>query len=152
MFIDSVAGFVATSLGASYSTAKLGLRGFAMALSGEIRSRGLDVTIMYPFFTRTAILKSPVFGNAKVPPMPRIFISDPDKVMCTALRGVDSRQLHVCPGFYSKFMWQALRFWPVAFVFSGVVSGLLLMLVRFACHFYGEGCNDWYDEKILRDG
>lgn len=113
VFIDSVAGFVATSLGASYSAAKFGLRGFAMALSGEIRSRGLDVTIIYPFFTRTAILKSPVFGNAKVPPMPRIFINDPDKVVHTALRGVDSRQLHVRPGFYSKFMWQALRFWPV---------------------------------------
>ncbi|MDI1302579.1 MAG: SDR family NAD(P)-dependent oxidoreductase [bacterium] len=113
VFVDSVAGFVATPLGTSYSAAKFGLRGFAMALSGEIRRRGLDVTIIYPFFTRTAILKSPTFGKAKIPAMPKIFIDEPDDVIHTALRAVDRRQLHVRPGFYSKFMWQTLRFWPM---------------------------------------
>lgn len=113
VFIDSVAGFVATALGTSYSAAKFGLRGFAMALSGEVRKRGVEVTIIYPFFTRTAILKAPTFGSAKIPVMPGIFIDDPDKVIHTALTGVNNRSLHVRPGFYSKFMWQALRFWPV---------------------------------------
>ena len=113
VFIDSVAGFVATKLGTSYSAAKFGLRGFAMALSGEIRARGLDVTIIYPFFTRTAILKAPVFGKAKLPVMPRIFIDDPDKVIDAALKGIAKRELHVRTGFYSKFMWQVLRVWPV---------------------------------------
>jgi short-subunit dehydrogenase len=113
VFIDSVAGFVATALGSSYSAAKFGLRGFAMALAGEVRSRGLDVTIIYPFFTRTAIIKAPSFGKAKIPVMPRLFIDDPDKVIHTALAGVNRRALHVRPGFYSKFMWQTLRFWPV---------------------------------------
>jgi short-subunit dehydrogenase len=113
VFVDSVAGFVATPLGSSYSAAKFGLRGFAMALSGETRSRGVDVTIIYPFFTRTGILKSPVFGSARIPVMPRIFIDDPDRVIHTALAGVNRRQLHVRPGFYSKFMWQVVRFWPV---------------------------------------
>lgn len=110
VFIDSVAGFVATSLGSTYSAAKFGLRGFAMALSGELRHRGLDVTIVYPFFTRTAILKVPVFGKAPVPVMPRIFIDEPDDVIAEALRGVERRKLHVRTGFYSKFMWQVLRF------------------------------------------
>lgn len=113
VFIDSVAGFVATPLGTSYSAAKFGLRGFAMALSGETRNRGVDVTIIYPFFTRTNILKVPVFGNAKIPVMPQIFIDEPDDVIHAALRGVDRRTLHVRPGFYSRFMWQVLRFWPV---------------------------------------
>lgn len=113
VFVSSVAGFVATALGSSYSAAKFGLRGFAMSLAGEIRPRGLDVTIVYPFFTRTAILKSPVFGDAKVPVLPRIFIDDPDRVIHAALQGVDRRRLHVRPGFYSKFMWQVIRFWPV---------------------------------------
>lgn len=113
VFVSSVAGFVATALGSSYSAAKHGLRGFAMSLSGEIRPRGLDVTIIYPFFTRTAILKSPTFGKARIPVMPKIFIDDPDKVIHAALRAVDRRRLHVWPGFYSKFMAQAVRFWPV---------------------------------------
>lgn len=113
VFISSVAGFIATSLGASYSSAKFGIRAFAMALAGEIRPRGLDVTIVYPFFTRTAILKSPTFGSAKIPVMPRIFIDEPDDVIRTALRAVDRRRLHVRPGFYSKFMWNVQRFWPV---------------------------------------
>lgn len=113
VFIDSVAGFVATALGASYSAGKFGLRGFAMALSGEVRKRGVDVTIVYPFFTRTPILKVPAFGHAKIPVMPKIFINEPDDVIDTALKGMSDRALHVRPGFYSKFMWQALRFWPV---------------------------------------
>lgn len=113
VFIDSVAGFVATSLGSSYSAAKFGLRGFAMALSGEVRSRGLDVTIIYPFFTRTAILKVPVFGSAKIPVMPKIFIDEPDDVVHAGLKGINNRALHVRTGFYSKFMWQTLRIWPV---------------------------------------
>lgn len=113
VFISSVAGFVATALGSSYSAAKFGLRGFAMALSGELRGRGVDVTLVYPFFTRTAILKVPVFGKAKVPVMPRLFIDEPDDVIAEALRGVERRRLHVHTGFYSKFMRQALRLWPV---------------------------------------
>lgn len=113
VFIDSVAGFVATALGSSYSAAKFGLRGFAMALAGEARPRGVDVSIIYPFFTRTNILKAPVFGKAKIPVMPRIFIDNPDKVIHTALAGINKRSLHVRTGFYSKFMWQALRIWPV---------------------------------------
>lgn len=113
VFISSVAGFIATSLGASYSAAKFGIRAFAMALAGEIRPRGLDVTIVYPFFTRTAILKSPTFGKARIPVMPRLFIDDPERVIHAALRAVDRRRLHVRPGFYAKFMWQVQRFWPV---------------------------------------
>lgn len=113
VFVSSVAGFIATSLGASYSAAKFGIRGFAMALAGEVRPRGVDVTIIYPFFTRTAILKSPTFGTARIPVMPRLFIDDPDKVIRTALHAVDRRWLHVRPGFYAKFMWQVQRFWPV---------------------------------------
>ncbi|MBK7976984.1 MAG: SDR family NAD(P)-dependent oxidoreductase [Deltaproteobacteria bacterium] len=113
VFVDSVAGFVATPLGTTYSAAKFGLRGFAMALAGELRKRAVDVTIVYPFFTRTAILKSPKLGDAKVPVMPRILIDDPDRVIRTALRAVDRRRLHVWPGFYSKVLWQAVRFWPV---------------------------------------
>lgn len=113
VFIDSVAGFVATSLGAPYSAGKFGLRGFAMALAGELRPRGIDVTIVYPFFTRTPILKVPSFGSAKIPVMPRIFINEPDDVIATAVRGMARKRLHVRPGFYAQFMWQAVRFWPV---------------------------------------
>jgi len=113
VFVDSVAGFFATPLRTSYSTARFGLRGFVMALSGKIRRRGLDVTIIYPFFTCTAILKAPSYGKAIIPVMPKIFIDEPDEVIHTALRAVDRRQLHVRPGFYSRFMWQTLRFWPM---------------------------------------
>jgi len=45
--------------------------------------------------------------------MPSIFIDDPDRVIHTALMAVNRRWLHVRPGFFSKFMWQAVRFWPV---------------------------------------
>jgi len=113
IYVSSVAGFVATPLAVSYSTSKFGVRAFAMALHGEIRKHGIRTTIVYPFFSKTPILKSPVFGNPEVAVMPGFCASSPGHVVTCTLKGARKGRLHICPGFFSKVMWLAVRLYPV---------------------------------------
>jgi uncharacterized protein len=113
IYVSSVAGFVATPLAVSYSTSKFGLRAFAMALHGEIRKYGIRTSIVYPFFSKTPILKSQVFGNPKVSVMPGFCATSPEYVVTCTLKGAEKGRLHICPGFFSKVMWLAVRLHPV---------------------------------------
>jgi short-subunit dehydrogenase len=113
MYISSVAGFVATPYAVSYTTSKFAVRAFAMALHGEYRDRGIRTTIVYPFFSKTPILKSTVFGNPKARYLPGFVATTADQVVSCALGGAAKGRLHVCPGFFSKFMWVAVRLRPV---------------------------------------
>jgi short-subunit dehydrogenase len=49
VFMSSVAGFVPTSFETAYSTSKFAIRGFGMAMHGELAKKGIKVTNIYPF-------------------------------------------------------------------------------------------------------
>lgn len=113
VFVSSVAGFVATPFGIPYTAAKFGLRAFAMALYGESAKRGVDVSIVYPFYTRTDIIQSKVYGNPPVKTMPAFFIEDPDTVIREVVQGISARKLHIFPGKFSRLLWNAGKFYPL---------------------------------------
>lgn len=113
IYISSVAGFVATPYAVPYTTSKFGLRALAMAVHGEVRTHGIRTSIVYPFFSKTSIMKSKVFGNPNIKTMPDFFAGDPEYVVRTTLRGASKGKLHIQPDYFSKFMWQAVRFAPV---------------------------------------
>lgn len=113
LYVSSVAGFVATPFGTAYTTSKFGLRAFAMSMHGETKKYGIKSSIVYPFWAKTAIMKSQVFGNPKMKTMPDFFASEPDYVVRKALQGISKGKLHICPGFFSKLMWQVVRFVPL---------------------------------------
>lgn len=113
IYVSSVAGFVATPLAVSYSTSKFGVRAFAMALHGEIRKHGVRTTIVYPFFSKTPILRSQVFGDPKTAVLPGFCATSAGHVVACTIEGAAKGRLHVCPGFFSKVMWLAVRLHPV---------------------------------------
>jgi uncharacterized protein len=113
IYVSSVAGFVATPLAVAYSTSKFAVRAHAMALHGEYRKRGIRTTIVYPFFSKTPILKSAVFGNPKPSYLPGFVATTADQVVACTLEGARKGRLHVCPGFFSRLMWLAVRLHPV---------------------------------------
>jgi uncharacterized protein len=113
IYVSSVAGFVATPFAVSYSASKFGLRSFAMALHGEVRKRGIRTTIVYPFFSKTPILKSRVFGDPKTSYLPGFCATSAGQVVSATLVGAAHGRLHVCPGFFAKLMWAAVRLYPV---------------------------------------
>ncbi len=95
--ISSVAGLVGAPGLTAYCASKFGLRGFSEALYADVRRHGVDVTAIYPFFARTAILQSERFGgdNANLPSW---LIYEPARVMADLVEGIRRRQLHVYPG------------------------------------------------------
>jgi uncharacterized protein len=113
VFMSSVAGFIPTSFETAYSVSKFGVRSFAMALAGELKGKGIDVTIVYPFWADTNILKSPSFGSrrAKRPASP--FVLRPEKIVGAAVKGIMKRRLHVYPDPFSKACWHLNRLFPI---------------------------------------
>jgi uncharacterized protein len=115
VFMSSVAGFVATSQGTPYSSSKFGLRGFGMALSGELKDKGVNVTSVYPWWVKTDLLKAPEYGTTKIDklPFPGLLVDRPEKVVREIIRGIRRDELHVYPGAYSKGAWFVSRIIPL---------------------------------------
>ena len=113
VFISSVAGFVPTAYETAYSASKCALRGFGMALSGELAGAGVSVTNIYPFWADTRILNSDSFGRKQARRVPSFLVDSPEKVVSEAIRGIEKRKRHVYPGFFAKAVWQLTRFRPI---------------------------------------
>ena len=114
VYISSVAGYIATAFGTSYSASKFGIRGFAMAIKGENKSKNIDVSIIYPFFTKTNIIyNSKIYGDAPYKKMPTIFKQNPDKIVLNAVKGIDCKKLHIHTDFFSDFMSYANKVTPI---------------------------------------
>lgn len=54
VFISSISGKVATAGQSLYNATKFGLRGFALALRGDLEGRGVGVSTVFPGFIRDA--------------------------------------------------------------------------------------------------
>lgn len=54
VFISSISGKVATAGQSLYNATKFGLRGFALALRGDLEDRGVGVSTVFPGFIRDA--------------------------------------------------------------------------------------------------
>lgn len=115
VFMSSVAGFIPTSQGTPYSCSKFGLRGFGMALWGEVRARGVDVTCVYPWWVMTDLLKSPEFGSAQVGrlPLPGLLTDRPERVVREIVRSMRKGRLHCYPGIYAKGAWLVSKIVPL---------------------------------------
>ena len=111
--VSSVSGFVATSSGAPYSTSKFGVRGFGMALHGEAKQFGINVTNVYPFYSPTPLLSTASDGNFKVSKTPNFLYSSPESIVNAAINGLRKNKLHVYPGAISRILYFAIKFWPI---------------------------------------
>jgi NAD(P)-dependent dehydrogenase (short-subunit alcohol dehydrogenase family) len=97
VYVSSVAGLIGVPHLSAYSAAKFGLRGFAEAIAAEVKSHGLAVTVLYPYFARTPILDSPHYGGTR-PALDAGFVYEPEVVIAALVAGVRQRKLHVYPG------------------------------------------------------
>lgn len=113
VFLSSVAGFIPTSFETTYSISKFAVRGFGMALKGELAKSGISITNIYPFWANTNILNSPSYGKARARRVPSFLIDPPEKVVSASIKGIEKKKLHVYPGFWAKATWWAGKFWPI---------------------------------------
>jgi short-subunit dehydrogenase len=84
-----------------------------MALSGELKGKGMDVTNIYPFCVKTDLLKSSEYGSAMINKLSSFFAGSRAKVIQEAIEGIRKRKLHVYPGMYAKIVSSASRWTPI---------------------------------------
>ena len=111
--ISSVSGYVATSLGAPYSTSKFGIRGFGMALHAEAKKFGINVTNVYPFYSPTPLLNMQTDGSSKVKKTPKFLYDSPELIVSSAIKGLRKNKLHVYPGIWPRILYNAIKIWPI---------------------------------------
>jgi len=100
--VSSVAGLVGVPGATPYCAAKFGLRGFSEALAAEVNPRGVDVSVIYPYYTRTPILHSEHFGPGVREDPPDRTLYEPAYVIKALMNGIQKRKLHVYPGAVPK--------------------------------------------------
>lgn len=112
--ISSMAGWVAQAGMAHYAASKFGLRGFSEGLFNEVKGFNVQVTVVYPFFSRTPILHSERFGTlAEVyQGVPDKLVTDPAKVMEATIQAIQQNKLHVFPDSMGKIIQRLKRHTP----------------------------------------
>lgn len=117
--ISSVAGWVALAGLTHYATSKFGLRGFSEGLYQEVKPYNVQVTAVYPFFSRTPILRSPRYGTlaqGAEAEAQETFIfklaTDPARLIQVTLQGIRRNQLHVFPDAIAQSMHHLKRYTP----------------------------------------
>lgn len=112
--ISSVAGWLAPAGMAHYATSKFGLRGFSEGLFNEVKSYNVKVTAVYPFFSRTPILKSERYGTLSegMSNFPEHLVTDPVQVIQETIQGIINNKLHVFPDRMAKNIHVLKRYAP----------------------------------------
>ena len=95
--ISSIAGWVGAKRLTSYCAAKFGLRGFSESLSKDVEEYGINVSTIYPWFSRTPILDSAHFGPEEKVDVPDDVVTDPADVVAEMLQGIRKNKLHIFP-------------------------------------------------------
>ncbi len=110
--ISSIAGWVGAEGLSAYCATKFGLRGFGMSLAADLDGTGVEVTNVYPCFSRTPILDSPQYGFDEQRSAPEFLISDPARVVARIVAGVRHNRLNVFPDNYARLIHFLSRFAP----------------------------------------
>jgi short-subunit dehydrogenase len=126
--ISSLAGWTAPAGLTMYSTSKFGLRGFSEGLLNEVKPYNIQVTAVYPFFSRTPILQSERYGTLAqdMEAFPEHLATDPAEVMQATIQAIRRNQLHVFPDRIGKTVYLLQRYFPQSLVWlSNTFSGRL---------------------------
>ena len=115
--ISSLAGWIGVVGMAHYSSSKFGLRGFSEGLFNEVKSHNVKVTCVYPFFSRTPILRAERYGTLAEGKgdFPERFATEPAKVMEKTIKGIVRNQLHVFPDGYAQSLHIFKQYFPGLF-------------------------------------
>lgn len=113
VIMSSTAGFIPTSFETAYSVSKCAVRGFGMALADEVKPLGIDVTIIYPLWSGTAILQSPSYGSKRGKKPSSILVINPVKIVRNAIEGIRKRRLHVYADPITKLLWWLTKLKPL---------------------------------------
>jgi len=112
--VSSLAGWIATPGLIPYAASKFGLRGFSQGLARELAPYQVQVTAVYPSFSRTPILHSPRYGSLAdtMGRLPGWMVSEPAAVIRATLRAIQRNQRQVFPDRIGPVAYRLQRFMP----------------------------------------
>jgi short-subunit dehydrogenase len=112
--ISSVAGWTVLAGLTHYSASKFGLRGFSEGLFNEVKEYNVQVTAVYPFFSRTPILQVKQYGSLAQDNLllPQYLTTDPAKVMRATIQGIRRDKLHIFPDAIAQTLHLLKRYCP----------------------------------------
>lgn len=112
--VSSVAGFVGTFGYTAYAATKFAVIGLSEALRGELKPRGISVSVLCPPDTDTEQLRQ---ENLTKPPETRaisgnVKVMQPEAVARALLKGIRKRRFLIIPGAGSRMVYAATRLFP----------------------------------------
>lgn len=112
--ISSLAGHIAPAGLTHYAASKFGLRGFTEGLFNEVKCHNIQVTGIYPFFSRTPLLQAERYGTLaqETTGISDDMATDPEKVVANMIQGIKNNQLHVFPDRRAKFFSLLKQYFP----------------------------------------
>lgn len=113
VYISSIAGVVGTTQSVTYSASKFGLRGFAISLAEEVKKSGIDVTVVYPFWINTPLLRMQAYGTQNPKTLRYFYIYTTEKIIKIILKSVKKKKRQVFPGIVPKIINLANKFYTV---------------------------------------
>jgi len=112
--ISSLAGWVGAPNLSAYVASKFGLRGFGESLAADVVKRGVQVSNVYPSFSRTPILESEQFGMGERKLVPDDMISNPADIVANIIKNIERDRLHIFPDKIALRVHYLKRFAPWA--------------------------------------
>ncbi len=95
-----------------YAATKFGLRGWGEALAEDLHRSGVEVSVVYPSFTRTEMLHAaPRYGDTQVH-VPNWLIDEAEPVVQRIISDLAQRRRHIYPSWRSRAYALAGRFVP----------------------------------------
>lgn len=116
--VSSVAGFAPLVGRTGYAASKHALHGFFDSLRTEEAPHGIDITLVCPSFTRTAIEDNALSGTGGRVTGARATTGSlalPEDIAAALVRGVQRRQPRVLPTALSRMAWWMSRVAPGAY-------------------------------------
>ncbi|ASC71860.1 short-chain dehydrogenase family oxidoreductase [Halomicronema hongdechloris C2206] len=112
--LSSLAGWIAPPGLVPYAASKFGLRGFSQGLARELAPYRVQVTAVYPGFSRTPILQSPRYGSlaGSMAALPDWLVSEPASVIRATIRAIQRNQRQVFPDRVGPIVQRLQRFTP----------------------------------------
>jgi short-subunit dehydrogenase len=110
--VASAAGLVGAPSMSTYCASKFGLRGFGEAMAFELEGRAVQVSTVFPSYSRTGILDGDHFGDDDRGEIPDAYLSEPTDVVAATIDGIRRNKRHIYPDRGSRLIRVLLRLAP----------------------------------------
>lgn len=110
--ISSIAGWIGGPGLAAYNSAKFGLRGFGEGLQEDLREHNINVSSVYPWFSRTPILQSEQYGRDEPREVPTKWVTEPEDVVAAIIKGIRKNKHHIFPDKMANLVQRIKRYAP----------------------------------------